>query len=83
MIRCGAFPKRSALISMAVPVEERPSVIERAFQIAKSGTVGTVAELSAQLTAEGYGNAEQLLAGRSLALQVTRMIAEASTPAAL
>jgi hypothetical protein len=64
-------------------VEERPSVIERAFQIAKSGTVSSIAELSGQMTAEGYDNAEQLLAGRSLSLQVTRMIAEASTPAAL
>ena len=67
---------------MAVPVEERPSVIERAFQIAKSGAVATVAELSGKLTAEGYANAEQILAGRSLALQVTRMIVEnrASAP---
>ena len=64
------------------PVEERPSVIERAFQIAKSGTVATVAELSEKLTAEGYANAEQILAGRSLSLQVTRMIVEnrASAP---
>jgi len=67
---------------MAVPVEERPSVIERAFQIAKSGAVATVAELSGKLTAEGYANAEQILAGRSLSLQVTRMIVEnrASAP---
>ena len=65
---------------MAVPVEERPSVIERAFQIAKSGAVATVAELSGKLTAEGYANAEQILAGRSLSLQVTRMIVENRAP---
>ena len=64
-------------------MEQRPSVIERAFQIAKSGTVSSIAELSEQMTAEGYDNAEQILAGRSLALQVTRMIAEARTPATL
>ena len=64
-------------------MEERPSVIERAFQIAKSGTVGSIADLSRQLTAEGYDNNKQILAGRSLALQLTRMIAESSTPAAL
>ncbi len=58
-------------------MEERPSVIERAFQIAKSGTVSSIADLSGQMTAEGYANAEQILAGRSLALQVTRMIVEA------
>lgn len=82
MIPCGAFPGRSALINMAVPVEERPSVIERAFQIAKSGTVASVAELTEKLTAEGYANAGQILGGRSLSLQVTRMIVEnrASAP---
>ena len=57
--------------------EERPSVIERAFQIAKSGAAANVAELTEQMTAEGYDNAKQLLAGRSLALKVTRMIADA------
>ena len=63
-------------------MEERPSVIERAFQIAKSGTVASVADLIAKLTAEGYDNAGQILGGRSLSLQVTRMIVEsgATTP---
>jgi hypothetical protein len=63
-------------------LEERPSVIERAFQIAKSGTVASVAELTEKLTAEGYANAGQILGGRSLSLQVTRMIVEnrASAP---
>lgn len=79
MILCGAFQTLNA----TVPVEERPSVIERAFQIAKSGTVGSIADLSRQLTAEGYDNNKQILAGRSLALQLTRMIAESRTPAAL
>ena len=85
MIPGGAFffAERRAFIKAAEPVEERPSVIERAFQIAKSGAVATIAELSGQLTAEGYANAEQILAGRSLALQVTRMIAETRTPAHL
>jgi hypothetical protein len=39
-------------------MEERPSVVERAFQIAKSGAVANMAELSAQLTAEDYTNNE-------------------------
>jgi len=59
------------------PMQERPSVVERAFMVAKSGAVATVAELRAQLAAEGYDNARQTLSGRSLSLQLTRMIVEA------
>ena len=58
-------------------MEERPSVVERAFMLAKSGTVATLGELRAQLAAEGYDNAKQTLSGRSLTLQLTRMIVEA------
>jgi hypothetical protein len=58
-------------------MKERPSVVERAFEIAKSGKVANTAELRKQLTAEGYANNAQFLAGRSLSNQLTRMIAEA------
>lgn len=58
-------------------MQERPSVVERAFEIAKSGKVATVADLRKQLTAEGYSNNAQFLTGRSLSNQLTRMIAEA------
>jgi hypothetical protein len=61
-------------------VENRPSVVERAFQIAKSGKVANIAALRKQLTDEGYANAVQALAGRSLANQLTRMITDARTP---
>ena len=61
-------------------LENRPSVVERAFQIAKSGKVANIAALRAQLSEEGYGNASQALAGRSLANQLTRMITDARTP---
>jgi hypothetical protein len=64
-------------------MEERPSVVERAFQVAKSGAVANIAELSAQLTAEDYANSESFLASRSMILQITRMIAEARIPSAL
>ena len=58
-------------------MEERPSVVERAFMVAKSGGVATIGELRAKLTAEGYDNVKQTLSGRSLSLQLTRMIVEA------
>lgn len=61
-------------------MENRPSVVERAFQIAKSGKVANIAALRKQLTDEGYTNAVQALAGRSLANQLTRMITDARTP---
>ena len=64
-------------------MEERPSIIERAFEIAKSGAVANVPELCGQLTAEGYANGEQILGGRSLTIQITRLIAETRLPSAL
>lgn len=61
-------------------LENRPSVVERAFQIAKSGKVANITDLRTQLAEEGYSNAVQALAGRSLANQLTRMITDARTP---
>jgi hypothetical protein len=58
-------------------MQERPSVVERAFEIAKSGKVANIPDLRKQLTVEGYSNNAQFLAGRSLSNQLTRMIAEA------
>lgn len=58
-------------------MEERPGVVQRAFQIARSGTVANMSALRKQLTAEGYANNAQSLAGRSLSNQLTRMIAAA------
>ena len=45
--------------------------------VAKSGGVATIGELRTKLTAEGYDNVKQTLSGRSLSLQLTRMIVEA------
>ncbi len=58
-------------------IPERPGVVQRAFQLAKSGTVANIAALHKQLAAEGYANSTQTLAGRSLQQQLTRMILEA------
>ncbi len=57
--------------------QERPGVVERAFQIAKSGEVASVAELSERLTDEGYPDSARFLAGRSMSHQLLRMITEA------
>jgi hypothetical protein len=60
-------------------MEERPGVVQRAFEIAKSGKVADVAALHAELAQEGYANARQALAGRSVSNQLARMIVEART----
>lgn len=61
------------------PAQQRPSVVERAFQIAKSGKVANVSALQAQLAEEGYPNGVQALAGRALSSQLMRMITESRT----
>ena len=58
-------------------MEQRTGIVERAFEIARSGTVADIRVLRAALVQEGYSNVAQVLAGRSLKQQLTRMIAEA------
>jgi hypothetical protein len=58
-------------------LSDRPSVIERAFQVAKSGKVANIVELRARLAEEGYSNVAMALTGRALAQQISRMIVEA------
>ena len=60
-------------------MSDRPSIIERAFQVAKSGKVSNIKQLRQQLAAEGYPNAANALTGRSLQQQLSRMITEAKT----
>ena len=60
-------------------MEERPGVVQRAFQIAKSGDVANISALHKQLTDEGYTNNAQSLSGRSIASQLSRMIVSART----
>jgi len=59
-------------------VNDRPSVIERAFQVAKSGKVSNTEQLRKQLRQEGYSNTDSLR-GRSLLQQISRMIGEAKS----
>jgi len=61
----------------APTLADRPSVIERAFQVAKSGKVSDIKQLRQQLAGEGYTNAAHALTGRSLQQQLSRMITEA------
>jgi hypothetical protein len=58
-------------------MEDRPGIVGRAFEIARSGTVASTSELCEQLTAEGYADTIPSLAGRSISTQLSRMITEA------
>jgi hypothetical protein len=58
-------------------MEPRTGIVERAFEIAKSGDVASITALRQVLSKEGYPNIAQVMAGRSLRLQLTRMITEA------
>jgi hypothetical protein len=60
-------------------MEPRTGVVERAFQIAKSGDVASVTALRLALAKEGYANSAQAMAGRSIRAQLARMITEAQT----
>jgi hypothetical protein len=60
-------------------MEQRAGVVQRAFEIAKSGKVASISALRAQLTEENYLNNAQFLAGRSLKNQLVRIIIEART----
>ena len=58
-------------------VDQRAGIVERAFEIAKSGDAANITALRTVLTKEGYSNVAQVLGGRSLKLQLMRMITEA------
>jgi hypothetical protein len=52
----GAAPNLTSCLMPAV--SDRPGVVERAFQVAKSGKVGNIKDVRTQLAAEGYSKCE-------------------------
>jgi len=58
-------------------VETRAGIVERAFEIARSGAVTNIGDLRRALAKEGYANVAQVLSGRSLKLQLMLLIADA------
>jgi hypothetical protein len=55
----------------------RPTVLERAFELARSGDCAGVQDIRHKLRAEGHLNAEAQLYGRSLLTQLKRICDEA------
>jgi hypothetical protein len=56
-------------------MEPNKSAIERAFELARSGTCKTVNEIKQKLREEGYN--DDMIIGRSLWMQLRTLIAEA------
>jgi hypothetical protein len=59
-------------------MDSRPTVIERAFDLARSGRMASVGDIRNTLRAEGYREEGQLF-GRSITQQLMRLIAAAKT----
>ena len=55
----------------------QPSIIERAFQLAKSGRYATVGDIRKQLDQEKYAAAESYVRGGALISQLRSLIAAA------
>ncbi|HEY3697169.1 hypothetical protein [Phenylobacterium sp.] len=56
---------------------QRPTTLERAFELARSGDHASPETLRRQLAAEGYHDARAQVSGRSLRGQLMRLCAEA------
>jgi hypothetical protein len=56
-------------------MDHRPSTIERAFSLARSGTYACVPEIRRKLKAEGYS--DSVITGRTLQRQLLALIAAA------
>jgi len=54
--------------------DHRPTELERAFQLAKSGSCGSMRDIRNQLRSEDYSIAQ--ITGRSLAKQLQALMAE-------
>ncbi len=51
----------------------RPTTLERAYQLAKSGLFTGATEIKAKLRAEGYGDAEAQIYGPTLRADLRRL----------
>jgi hypothetical protein len=60
-------------------VNSRPSIIERALQLAKSGHYATVEDIRAQLTLENYASVEVVIRGSTLVAQLRGRISASRT----
>jgi len=56
---------------------DRPTTLERAFELARSGEFGTAREIGDRLRSEGYWDATMQLDGPALRSQLKKLCAQA------
>jgi hypothetical protein len=62
-------------------MNSRPTTIERAYQLAKSGDCASVTEIKAKLRSEGYTDAPGQLYGPTIQRSLRQLCAEAKAAA--
>lgn len=60
---------------------DRPTTLERAFQLANSGECASVADIRARLKSEGYSDAQSHTKGPSIRAQLNALCAAARAKA--
>jgi len=55
---------------------QRPTTLERAFELARTGEYAGISDIRARLIEEGFANAAGQLYGRSLVSQLKKICAE-------
>lgn len=58
-------------------MDTRPSIIERAFELAKSGKCGKVEDIRVQLNRENYAGVDLYIRGGALLTQLRYLLASA------
>ncbi|BCW89130.1 hypothetical protein sos41_22860 [Alphaproteobacteria bacterium SO-S41] len=61
-------------------MNSQPTIIERAFELAASGKIGSLAELRRQLSHEGFALANAHVQGAALTKQLGAIIRSAMPP---
>jgi hypothetical protein len=62
---------------MTTSFRDRPTVIERAYQLARSGQCGGIGDVRSRLMSEGYLDTLPQLAGAGLKRELSRLCREA------
>ena len=63
-------------------MQQKPSIIERAFQLANAGDCASVKDIRERLSREDYASVESYIRGASLVRQLQYLIGSARTAAA-
>lgn len=63
---------------MSFSITDRPGTVERAFELARSGTCASLSDIRTRLSQEGHEAVQQHLSGPSLRRDLARLCKTAS-----